>query len=169
MTLATLDSQAESDYLLPLYAQKAALFDVWTHIGGVASTGKSLTDWYWVGTGEKVNFPLKFGANLPDNIGGNEVCLVLAVTSGSAYLNDAKCYETIPYKFICQSKIYDTQTTVAVSTTTPATTIQPVTTTVTPDVVLEHPGFTELGYYSKSKEKLSSEFIVNHSNRGTDG
>jgi hypothetical protein len=161
MNLATLDSQAESDYLLSLYAQKSALFDLYTHIGGVAAIGDSPTEWFWVGTGEKVNFPLKFGTNLPDNYGGNEFCLLLAVTSGSAYLNDGKCYETIPYKFICQSKVYHSQTTVSVSTTTPATTIQPVTTTVTPDVVLEHPGFTELGYYCKSREKFLSDFIVN--------
>jgi hypothetical protein len=152
--LATLDSQAESDYLVPLFFQKGNLFDTWTHIGGVAAVLKSAADWYWVGTGEKVDFPLKFGSGQPDNLGGDEACLALGILAGSPFINDYKCYENAVQKFICQSKIYDTQTTVGVPTTTPAATIQPVITTVTPDAVLEHPGFTELGSYGKSREVL---------------
>lgn len=128
LELVTIDSVDESNVFLSLYTQNAALFDTWTHIGAVATIPRSATDWYWVGSTEKVNFPLKFGVGLPDNYGGNEACLTLGLFLGSYYFNDLKCYEHYIMKFVCQSKLFDTQTTPA----TPATTQIAFSTTSSP-------------------------------------
>lgn len=130
MNLITLDSAPEADYFLTLFSQNAALFDLYTHIGAVATVARTLTDWYWLESNQKVNFPLKFQFLQPDDAGGVERCLSLGITSGVYYFNDLKCYELFTYKFVCQAITYDRMTTVATTRTTRApTTPKPVVVT----------------------------------------
>lgn len=103
MEFLSLESLQEADGLLSLCHKKNALFDQWTHIGGVTTVPKSKTEWYWVETGKKVNFTLKFGSGQPDNAGGKEWCLSLGKQpSNSFFFNDINCYGMHQFKFICQ-------------------------------------------------------------------
>lgn len=105
MDLVTLESQGEAFHFLNLFIDNAPLFDTFTHVGGVASVAKTLTDWYWLESGNKTNLALYFGPGLPDNYGGNELCLTLGITPGSYYFNDLKCYENYMFKFVCQTTV----------------------------------------------------------------
>ena len=118
MGLATLDSKEEGQYFFVLFEHYASLFDIWTHIGGVAAIPKTLTEWYWTENGTKLNFTLKFLPGAPDNVGGNEVCLTLTISAGSYFFNDLKCYENYIMKFVCQTVNYVP----APEVTTPAST-----------------------------------------------
>lgn len=126
LTLATLDSQQEADFLLPLYSANNLLFDAYTHIGAVATVPFTKTDYFWLQTGAKVNFTMRFLPGFPDNYGGKEVCLSLTYNGGVVYFNDIQCFEAWSLRFICQSISYDSITTVPPPT-------RPVTSpTVTP-------------------------------------
>lgn len=107
MQLVSLDSDAEALHFLSLFVDNSPLFDQFTHLGGVASIPKTSTEWFWVENTKKVNFTLVFGNGLPDNYGGNEVCLTLGYTSNTFYFNDLKCYESYIFKFVCQSILYE--------------------------------------------------------------
>jgi hypothetical protein len=95
------------------------MFDYYTHVGAAATVAKSLTDWYWVEGGAKLNFTLKFQPGMPDNYGGNELCLSLIRTNGVYTFNDIKCYEHYSHRFVCQ--------TVKPLSGTPPTTVAPTT------------------------------------------
>lgn len=104
MEFLSLESLKESDNLLQFCAKNPALFDQWTHIGGLTTVPKSQTEWYWVETGKKVDFGLKFGAGQPDNAGGNEFCLSLGKLPGNFIFNDINCFGMHQFKFICQTR-----------------------------------------------------------------
>ena len=81
------------------------LFDQWIHIGGLTTVGKSIDQWYWVNSGNQVNFPLSFNPGQPDNAFGKEFCLTLGVFSNNeSYFNDIRCNER-ELKFICQQDL----------------------------------------------------------------
>jgi hypothetical protein len=115
----SLDSLDEAHHFLILFEHFNNLFDTYTHIGAAATVAKSLTDWYWVEGGEKLNFTLKFYPGTPDNYGGNELCMSLINTNGVYTFNDLKCYENYIYRFVCQ--------TVKILPETPPTTVAPTT------------------------------------------
>jgi hypothetical protein len=106
LEFVSVDSIKESNHFLGLCEQNIGLFDLWTHIGGLTTVGGSRTEWYWVESGKKLNFNLKFGAGQPDNAGGDEMCLSLGRAPGNFFYNDIPCYGVHAYKFICQSKSY---------------------------------------------------------------
>ena len=107
MQLITLDSDAEARHFLSLFIDNSPLFDQFTHLGAVGSIPRTLTEWFWVENTQKVNFTLVFGSGLPDNYGGNEVCLSLGYVSNTFYFNDLKCYESYSSKFVCQTISYE--------------------------------------------------------------
>lgn len=106
MGLISLESDAEANHFLAIYERYGPLFDTWTHIGAVATLTKTLTDWFWIENASKLNFTLRFLPGMPDNYGGNEVCLSLTNSAGSYYFNDLKCYENYMQRFICQTVTY---------------------------------------------------------------
>lgn len=101
----SVDSWEESNHLLWLSCQKKDLFDKWTHIGGITSHPRSKTEWYWIESGEKLNFGLKWGAGQPDLFIPSELCLSLGKEHDNFFYNDIACYG-YPAKFICQSKTF---------------------------------------------------------------
>lgn len=102
MQFATLDSQREADTFLFLYGQKAALFTIDSYIGAITTILLSTTDYYWVESGLKVNFPLIFTAGQPNNQDGNQMCLAVNKADGYKF-NDLGCYSAVPSKFFCQT------------------------------------------------------------------
>lgn len=77
------------------------LFGEYTHIGGVTNSGRSQTEWYWVGTNKKVSYNMIWKPGQPDFAGNNEWCLTLAKNSQFQF-NDINCYGGWQEKFICQ-------------------------------------------------------------------
>lgn len=104
MQYLSLDSQHEVDNFFVLFEQRAALFDANTHIGALTTIGKSLTEWYWVESGLKVNFVITWIASNPNNADNNQMCMGLEKSSpGVNKFNDVTCWNGIKSKFICQT------------------------------------------------------------------
>lgn len=101
MEFLSLETLQESNHLLSLCDQNIHLFDVWTHVGGLTTVPKSKDDWYWITSGNKVNYSLKFGAGKPDN--NNEMCLSIGKKPEDFFFNDINCYGIDQMKFICQT------------------------------------------------------------------
>ena len=71
-------------------------------IGGTTSTGKSLSDWYWVTTGEKINFEIPWYPGEPSFSSENENCMNLIKSGSNEYkFNDAPC-DDARLPFICE-------------------------------------------------------------------
>lgn len=80
----------------------------WVHIGGMALTPKSPNDWYWVTTGEKVDYDLPWHPDEPNYINPKQMCL--ALYTSEFLLDDVNCYGSDEGgdKFICQKIISST-------------------------------------------------------------
>lgn len=89
--------------IICFHDQNIHLFDQWTHVGGLTTVPKSKDHWYWMTSGNKVNYSLKFGSGQPDNAGGNEMCLSIGKQPGNFFFNDVNCYGMHQFKFICQT------------------------------------------------------------------
>ena len=101
MEFASLETKAEADHFLGLCDKNIALFtDDYTHIGAITMVGK--TDWYWVNSGKKVDYPIKWMVGQPDFYAANEFCLTVRKTPGDFSFNDLNCYGAFESKFICQ-------------------------------------------------------------------
>lgn len=69
------------------------------HVGGMTVAGMSTDAWYWVTSGEKISYNIKWKPGEP-NFLNMEYCLSIG---NSEYLyNDIDCYMNSK-KFICQS------------------------------------------------------------------
>lgn len=110
MEFVSLETLKEADYLLVLCDINIQLFDKWTHIGGISTVPFSKVDWYWINSGNKVNYSLKFATGEPNNGNGgsSEMCLSINKGPGSANFafNDITCYNMHQYAFICQTKSF---------------------------------------------------------------
>lgn len=101
--MISLDSQAEADFFLPLFVQNSALFDSNLHIGAVSKIARDPLDWYWIDSGDKVNFAIKWRAGEPSYGGNNEMCLTLTKLFGTYDFNDIQCYEVWLSNMMCQT------------------------------------------------------------------
>lgn len=107
MEFLTIESEAEQNYLLDTLKYSSAVFsDKWVHIGGITTSCGSRDMWYWVDTGNKVNFPIKWHKNDPNCSNGSEPCLALGKfeeEDGNVYVVDIQCNGAIE-KFLCKQK-----------------------------------------------------------------
>lgn len=102
MGFASIETAEEQVYFLKMMQQNIKLLDYHgPHIGGITVVGK--TDWYWVNTGNKVNFPLSFSSGEPNNVFNNESCLALSKQSNTVGFNDITCYGLYQFSVLCQS------------------------------------------------------------------
>lgn len=107
MDVLSLETAAEADMFLGLCQANASFFEQWTHVGGITLAGKNRSTWYWVNSGKRIHYDLKFGHGQPDNAGNNEYCLSIGKGPDNIfYFNDITCYAIYEFKFICQ-KIED--------------------------------------------------------------
>lgn len=101
MDFVSLDTLAEAQNFLKICRENAGYFGRWTHIGGITLEGASTESWYWVDSGNHINYTLNFGSGQPDNYGGNELCLSIGKYAGNQfYFNDIRCEVTAV--FVCQ-------------------------------------------------------------------
>ena len=104
MDVLSLDSESEANYFLNLLNKKASWFDQYTHVGGMTLKGGSRSEWYWVNSGARINYPIKWGKGEPDNDSG-EYCLSIVKSGNNFYFNDIMCEKGSNLKFICQREV----------------------------------------------------------------
>lgn len=107
MDVLSLDSAEEADAFLSLCYSMSSIFGWQTHIGGMTTEAKSLTNWYWVVTNKKINFPMNWAPGEPNDL-KSEKCLgvVKEHSDGKFYFNDLPCADGTKYKFVCQKVTY---------------------------------------------------------------
>lgn len=102
MEVLSLESSDEQTLFLNMCDKNIQLFEDLTHVGAYNVVGKSTDKWYWVNSGKRVDFPLKFTAGQPDFAGNNEYCLAMGKRPKDFYFNDITCFGYYELKFICQ-------------------------------------------------------------------
>lgn len=103
MDVLSLDTEDEETHLLGLLESNSRLFTQWTYVGALTLVGGSRDNWYWVNSGNRVNYPITFGVDEPNFGNSNEFCLAVGKYSASEfYFNDMPCHEETQYKFFCQ-------------------------------------------------------------------
>jgi hypothetical protein len=112
MEFVSLEDQKEHDYFLQLCFKNKNLFsNYFTLLGGITRSAKRKDNYYWMNSGKKADYNLKFGGDLPDNsLHGNgrpvhwadgEYCLGLEFQFGtSASFNDLPCWWVSD--FVCE-------------------------------------------------------------------
>ena len=106
MEILSLDTADEFDnFNDEIFKSNENLFEQWTHIGGITLASKSTTRWYWVNSGNRINYQMQFLPGMPDNPSGNEFCLSFGKTQNGLLYNDIDCYAQYEFKFICQQDI----------------------------------------------------------------
>ncbi|CAO1397635.1 unnamed protein product [Diamesa tonsa] len=99
MDLVELPSEAEADYLLTLLTQQHFHAKFEAHIGA-SYVGVGLNEFYWMTTGQPINYTLKWARGQPDNKKGIETFLTI-LREGNVYkFNDMSNIEK--HDFICQ-------------------------------------------------------------------
>lgn len=102
--IVSLDTLDEMEAVARMCQNNQSLFTEYVHIGGIARTGKSKTDWYWVNSKSKVSYDMPWMDHQPDNYGNNEMCMSLA-RNHQFKVNDIPCYGGWEVTFICESKV----------------------------------------------------------------
>lgn len=102
MDTLSLETLEEANHFLALCQQNAGFFDQWTHVGAIALAAKSTNFWYWVNSGKRITYPMKFLPGQPDNAGGRELCLSIGKDPSGFRFNDLNCYGNHDFKFVCQ-------------------------------------------------------------------
>lgn len=113
MEIATFSNLKEANFVLDLINKHSYLTDLYYHVGGITTVAKSKKDWFWVTTGEHIDYELPFSPGQPDNSLGVEFCLNIHRTQGNEpnYFNDCPCAASFTevkfpaYSFMCQQKI----------------------------------------------------------------
>lgn len=77
MDVLSLETEEEADDFLKLCHRQPELFEDLTNIGGMSLEGKSRDHWYWVKSGNRIVYPMKFAVGEPNNCGGQEYCLTI--------------------------------------------------------------------------------------------
>lgn len=106
MEFLSLDTLEEANYFLDMCLKNPIPFEQFTHIGGVTLLGKSLDKWYWVNSGKRIDYSMKFLPGQPDFYASLEFCLALEKRPESFYFVDIYCQGLYEAKFICQKNEY---------------------------------------------------------------
>lgn len=67
MDILSLETAAEADNFLRLCQYNYNIMDPFTYIGGYSSLVKNPNSWYWVNSGKKIDYSLKWGAGQPND------------------------------------------------------------------------------------------------------
>lgn len=106
MDIISFESKTESEKMLDICSRNADLFEVHTYAGGLAANAFSLDEWYWMNSGKRLNFKLRFAPGEPNNHLGSEFCLSIVRWEGTTtfYFNDIDCSNDAR-PFLCQKLI----------------------------------------------------------------
>ena len=102
MDILTLKSEAEADNFLDLLTLHADVLATYIQVGAITPTAGTKTEWFWASSGDKINFPLKWYYDEPNNINDDEFCLNLIKDGNNRYwFNDENCWKHLQ-NFVCQ-------------------------------------------------------------------
>lgn len=104
MELMSIETKEEEDNFNTICNPQLHLFGQYNHIGGLTTVGGTKDDWYWIHSGEKIQFPLAWPPGEP-NFANSQKCLALHKTTGRFMYNDIDCYGRHQEKFVCQAKV----------------------------------------------------------------
>lgn len=102
--IVSLDTLAEMEAVVRMCEDNRILFTECVHVGAMAGTGRSTTDWYWVNSNSRVSYDLPWMDNQPDFYGNVEICMCLG-SYKQFRVNDISCYGSWESTFICESKV----------------------------------------------------------------
>lgn len=102
MEFLSLDTEEEAHFFMDMCQQNYNELGTQMFVGAMTTVGKSLTNWYWVSSGNKVMYSLPFNVNEPNFNHNNEWCLATAKNSlGGIAFNDLPC-SGYHERFFCQ-------------------------------------------------------------------
>lgn len=106
MDMISLETKTESEKMLEICSKNANLFDVHTYAGGLTANSLTLDEWYWINSGKRLNYMLRFAPGEPNNHKGSEFCLSIVRWEGTTtfYYNDIDCSNDAR-PFLCQKMI----------------------------------------------------------------
>lgn len=99
MEALSLETKTEAENFFDLLTKNHQQLEELTHIGGVTSVLRASDKWYWVNSGKKVNYTMKFHPGHPDGAG---YCLSAQKRGSEFYFKDLPCHSNYELKFICQ-------------------------------------------------------------------
>lgn len=106
LDIATFESPGEVRAVQKMCHKKSANLTEWIHVGGMTLIGGS-KEWYWVTTGEKIDFKMAWLQGEPNFEYDSEHCL--SIGTSKFLFNDIDCYNNHKTKFICQKVNQDVQ------------------------------------------------------------
>lgn len=102
MDVVSLETREEMEKFVKLAALNKGLFDDYVHIGGTTTVGKSTNNWYWVNSGNRVQYTLPLLKEGNDFKNNNEWCLTVKTgPDGVLAFNDIDCNGSV-YSLVCQ-------------------------------------------------------------------
>lgn len=101
MDIAIFETSSQMLAVREMCNNNASKLTKWLHVGGYTLIGGSPTDWYWVTTGERVAYAMKWNPSEPNNMNGVEQCLSLENYMYGYNYNDIDCYGHSD-QFICE-------------------------------------------------------------------
>jgi len=104
MEILSFESLRESDHFMELCPASHTQFSYMNHIGAITIKPGTKTSWYWVQSGKRIDFTLKFLIGNPDNTNEREHCLGIINNRGECSYNDVDCNWS-ECKFLCQTKL----------------------------------------------------------------
>ena len=81
---------------------KVDLLDVSVQVGGITANGGNVTNWFWVISGIKISYPLKWNEGEPNITDDNEFCLNLSNDEENRYWFNDVDYWANAQNFVCQ-------------------------------------------------------------------
>jgi hypothetical protein len=99
MESLSLETKTEAENFFNLCTKHQQHFEEYTHIGGMVTTLRSADSWYWVNSGKKANYEMKFQPGQPD---GGGFCLSVRKQGTTFFFKDIICHTHYEIKFICQ-------------------------------------------------------------------
>ena len=85
MDILSLDSEDEANFFLDRIKLHAGSTHANTHVGAMAYVVGSRTEWYWITSGNKINYPIKWGTGEPSGTNVQSVCLVVRKQAGNNF------------------------------------------------------------------------------------
>lgn len=102
MEFFSMDTEDEYNRLRQLLASNAAMVKKYIYVGAMTTDPRN-HKWYWLNSGKRITYPMKWAANEPTNA-GLEFCLYFEKVAGNQFhFHDGSCTAKIG-KFICQKE-----------------------------------------------------------------
>jgi len=110
MDIVSLETKEEADAFLSLCKSNSDVLDTRAHVGAITLGSETNSTWFWVASGNSIDYPLKFGIGQPNNYGGFQRCLTVEWMDNECKFNDRHCHAQMgaqetdkeEYKFVCE-------------------------------------------------------------------